>query len=50
MRRGASLLLALLVGMAGATCGVGQVAEPPGALAFTIDELVGRALAENPEL
>jgi len=29
---------------------MGQAAEPRGAQAFTIDELVGRALAENPEL
>ena len=50
MRRGGSLLLALLMGMAGVEGGVGQAAEPRGAQAFTIDELVGRALAENPEL
>jgi cobalt-zinc-cadmium efflux system outer membrane protein len=50
MRRGGSLLLALLMGMAGIEGGVGQAAEPREAQAFTIDELVSRALAENPEL
>jgi cobalt-zinc-cadmium efflux system outer membrane protein len=50
MRRGASLLLALLIGMAAVEGGVGQAAEPHGVQAFTIDELVGRALAENLEL
>jgi outer membrane protein, heavy metal efflux system len=50
MRRGGSLLLALLMGMAGVAGGVGQAVEPRGAQALTIDALVGRALAENPEL
>jgi cobalt-zinc-cadmium efflux system outer membrane protein len=50
MRRGASLLLILLMAVAAVPCGVGQAADPPGALAFTVDELVTRALAENPEL
>lgn len=50
MRHGGSLLLALLMGMAGIEGGGGQAAEPRGAQAFTIDELVGQALAENLEL
>jgi cobalt-zinc-cadmium efflux system outer membrane protein len=36
--------------MAGVEGGVGQAAQPQEAQAFTIDALVGRALAENPEL
>jgi cobalt-zinc-cadmium efflux system outer membrane protein len=50
MRRGASLLLALLMGMAGVAGGIGQAAEPRGVQALTIDELVKQALAENPEV
>ena len=50
MRCEGSLLLALLMGMAGVAGGVGQAAEPGGAQAFTIDELVKQALAENPEV
>jgi cobalt-zinc-cadmium efflux system outer membrane protein len=50
MRLGGSLLLALLIGMAGVEGGVSQAAEPRKAQAFTVDELVTRALAENPEL
>src|SRR5262247_169445 len=50
MQRGASLVLALLMGMAGVAGGVGQAAELRGAQAFTVDELVTQALAENPEV
>ena len=44
MPRGASLLFALLMGIAGVTGGVGQAVEPRQAQAFTVDALVERAL------
>jgi cobalt-zinc-cadmium efflux system outer membrane protein len=50
MRRGGSLLLTLLMSMAGVAGGMGQAAEPRGAQAFSVDALVGLALAQNPEL
>src|SRR5262245_40671667 len=50
MRRGASLLLSLLMGLAGVTGGAGQAAEPRGGQALTIGALVEWALQENPEL
>jgi outer membrane protein TolC len=48
MRCGESLLLALLMGMAGVEGGMRQAAEPREAL--TIDALIERALRDNPEL
>jgi len=50
MRRWGSLLVALLMGVAGVNAGVSQTAAPHGAQAFTVDALVERALRENPEL
>jgi cobalt-zinc-cadmium efflux system outer membrane protein len=50
MRRGGGLLLLIWVGTIGLMAGVSQAAEPGGAREFTVDELVERALRENPEL
>jgi outer membrane protein, heavy metal efflux system len=50
MRRGRGLLLLIWVGTVGLVAGVSQAAEPPGARELAIDELVERALRENPEL
>ncbi len=50
MRRGRSLLLVLWVGTIGFTPCMGQAAEPRGGWDLSIDELVERALTENPEL
>jgi cobalt-zinc-cadmium efflux system outer membrane protein len=49
-RRWGSLLLALIITMAGTEDGVGQAAEPREAPAFSVEALVERALAGNPEL
>jgi cobalt-zinc-cadmium efflux system outer membrane protein len=50
MRRGGGLLLLIWVGTIGLVTGMSQAAEPPGARELAIDELVERALRENPEL
>ena len=50
MRRGGGLLLLIWVGTIGLVAGMSRAAEPPGARELAIDELVERALRENPEL
>jgi outer membrane protein, heavy metal efflux system len=50
MRRRGALLLLIWVGTIGLMVGVSQAAEPRGARELTIDELVERALRDNPEL
>ena len=50
MRHGAGLLFLLWVGMSGLFPGISQAGEPHGPWSFTIEELIGLALKENPEL
>jgi outer membrane protein, heavy metal efflux system len=50
MRRGRDLLLIFWIGTTGLGPCVGQAAEPRGAWDLSADELVERALSENPEL
>jgi outer membrane protein, heavy metal efflux system len=50
MRRRGSLFLIIWVGAIGLILGLSQAIEPTGAREFPIDQLLDRALRENPEL